>query len=109
MSKGGCEPLIYAAFRSAGLVPDTRFEVREMGTILAMIGEGLGVSVVPELALPETAGDLSRIRTLPLDPPVRRRLALAVRSLESASPAAAAFVEQAQCRPFDRGMVSLHG
>ena len=40
MSEGGCEPLISSAFRSAGREPDTRFEVRDMGTILAMIGEG---------------------------------------------------------------------
>lgn len=109
MSKGGCEPLISAAFRSAGVAPDVRFRVREMGTILAMIGEGLGVSVVPELALPQAREDLPLVRALPLDPPVHRRLALAVRSLESASPAAVAFVEQARSLPSDRGTVSLHG
>ena len=109
MSKGGCEPLISAAFRSAGCVPDVRFEVRETGTILAMVGEGLGVSVVPELALPEPARDLRRVRALPLDPPVRRRMALAVRSLDSASPAAAAFVEQARSLPVDHGVASVRG
>jgi DNA-binding transcriptional LysR family regulator len=107
MSKGGCEPLISAAFRQAGLVPDVRFEVRETGTILAMVGEGLGVSVLPELALPGTTDGLRGTRALSLDPPVRRRLALAVRSLESASPAAAAFVEQARSLPVDRGVASL--
>ena len=109
MSKGGCGPLILAAFRSAGRAPDVRFEVRETGTILAMVGEGLGVSVVPELALPEASRDLRRVRALPLDPPVRRRLALAVRSLESASPAAAAFVEQARSLPVDLGLASPGG
>ncbi|MDP9478452.1 MAG: LysR family transcriptional regulator [Actinomycetota bacterium] len=95
MSKGGCEPLISSAFRSAGREPDTRFEVRDMGTILAMVGEGLGVTIVPELALPRQPGMLTGLRTVPLDPPVQRHLALAVRSLEAASPAATAFVQLA--------------
>lgn len=63
-----------------------------MDTILAMVGEGLGVTVVPELALPRRSEGLEDLRTVPLDPPVRRRLALAMRSLDTASPAATAFV-----------------
>jgi DNA-binding transcriptional LysR family regulator len=98
MSTGGCEPLISAAFRSAGFAPDTRFEVKDVGTILAMVGEGLGVTVVPELALPQDPETLRGVCALPLDPPVRRRLALAVRSLATASPAALAFIEQARQR-----------
>ena len=92
MSKGGCEPLIFSAFRLAGCEPNTRFEVRDMGAILAMVGEGLGVTVVPELALPRRSEGLEDLCTVPLDPPVRRRLALATRSLDTASPAATAFV-----------------
>lgn len=102
MSTGGCEPLILAAFRSAGCVPQTRFEVKEVGTILAMVGERLGITIVPELALPHDLESLPGVCALPLDPPVRRRLALAVRSFATASPAAAAFVEQAKHQQ-DRG------
>lgn len=96
MSKGGCEPLISSAFRSAGCEPSTRFEVRDMGAILAMVGEGLGVTIVPELALPRHPEDLADLRTVPLDPPVRRRLALATRSLDTSPPAANAFFQLAQ-------------
>jgi DNA-binding transcriptional LysR family regulator len=99
MSKGGCEPLISSAFLSVGSRPNIRFEVRDMGAILAMVGEGLGVTIVPELALPHHPEGLAGLRTVPLDPPVRRRLALASRSLESASPAATAFVQLAQQPP----------
>lgn len=53
MSNGGCESVISAAFHARGRVPDTRFTVRDMGTILAMATEGLGVTVIPELALPQ--------------------------------------------------------
>ncbi len=101
MSMGGCEPLITAVFRAAGVVPDIRFEVRDVGTILAMVGEGLGVTIVPELALPQNLDSLSSVRALALNPPVRRRLALAVRSLATASPATMAFIEQAQRRTQD--------
>ncbi|MDP9457195.1 MAG: LysR family transcriptional regulator [Actinobacteria bacterium] len=101
MSKGGCEPLISSAFRSAGHEPAVRFEVRDMGTILAMVGEGLGVTVAPELALPQHPAMLEGLRTVPLRPSVRRHLALAVRSLETASPAAAAFVQMALESPRD--------
>ncbi len=102
MSKGGCEPLISSAFHSAGCEANTRFEVRDMGAILAMVGEGLGLTVVPELALPHHPESLAGLRTMPLDPPVRRRLALAARSFETASPAATAFVRLAEELSRDR-------
>lgn len=107
MSKGGCEPLISSAFRSAGCQPNIRFEVRDMGTILAMVGEGLGITVVPELALPLHPESLTELRTVSLEPPVRRHLALAVRSLEIASPAATAFVRLAEELSRDRPEVLL--
>ena len=106
MSKGGCEPLISSAFRSAGCEPNIRFEVRDMGAILAMVGEGLGVTVVPELALPRHPESLADLRTVPLDPPVRRHLALAARSFGTAS-SAAAFVRLAGELSRDRPEASL--
>lgn len=108
MSKGGCEPLISSAFRSAGCRPSTRFEVQDMSTILAMVSEGLGVTVVPELALPRHPESLEDLRTVPLDPPVQRCLALATRSLDTASPAATAFVNLAR-RPSEERIEALLG
>lgn len=93
MSRGGCEPLIRSIFRSSGLTPDVRFDVRDMETILALVAEGLGVSLAPKLALPHS---LKGVRAIPLHPSVRRKLALAVHSLETVSPATIAFMEQAQ-------------
>lgn len=78
-----------------------------MGTILAMVGEGLGITVVPELALPLHPESLTELRTVSLEPPVRRHLALAVRSLEIASPAATAFVRLAEELSRDRPEVLL--
>jgi DNA-binding transcriptional LysR family regulator len=89
MSKGGCEPLIRELFRAAGLEPRVQQEVRDMATILGMVQEGLGVTVVPALALPSRA---PRLRALALVPRARRRLGLAVPALAAAPPAAAALV-----------------
>jgi DNA-binding transcriptional LysR family regulator len=92
MSKGGCEPLIRDLFRAAGLEPRVRQEVRDMATILGMVQEGLGVTVVPALALPPRA---ARLRALALEPRARRRLGLAMPALAQAPPAAAAFARAA--------------
>lgn len=109
MSQGGCEPLISSAFRSAGCEPNTRYEVRDMGAILAMVGEGLGVTIVPELALPRYPETLPDLCTVPLDPAVRRCLALAARAFGTASPAAAAFVGLAEELSQDRTEEALLG
>lgn len=90
LSTGGCEPIIAAAARSAGASLNVAFEAREIATVLAMVEGGLGVSVVPTLALPAEPGGLA---VRPLDPPVPRLLGLAVRTLAGASPAARAFLE----------------
>jgi DNA-binding transcriptional LysR family regulator len=90
LSTGGCEPIIAAAARGAGASLNVAFEAREVATVLAMVEAGLGVSVVPTLALPAEPDGLA---VRPLDPPVPRLLGLAVRSLADASPAARAFLE----------------
>ena len=76
------------------------FEVHEVSTILAMVAEGLGVSVVPELsalAIPP------RVALRPLFPPVERRLGLAVPSLAEAPPGVLALlaVAESRCQQLD--------
>ncbi|HEX4212770.1 MAG TPA: LysR family transcriptional regulator [Candidatus Dormibacteraeota bacterium] len=100
LSTGGCEPIITAAARAAGVRLRPSYEAREVATILAMVTAGLGVSIVPTLALPPfPEGAVAR----PLDPKVRRSLALAARSLTDLSPAARAFLEAAAEAPPSRG------
>ncbi|MHB1611467.1 MAG: hypothetical protein ACYCT0_07235, partial [Sulfobacillus sp.] len=38
---------------SCSLVPNIRFEVADTTTILNMVKEGLGITVVPQLSLPD--------------------------------------------------------
>ena len=94
MSTGGCEPLITTACRAAGVAPQTQFAVREMHTILTMGQEGLGVTIVPELALRSM---LHAVCIRALAPPVQREIGIVVRSRAHTSPAVQAFVDYAQC------------
>lgn len=53
MSSGGCKPIILDLFSQANCSPSVKFEVRDMGTILNMVQEGLGVTIIPDMALPD--------------------------------------------------------
>jgi DNA-binding transcriptional LysR family regulator len=86
---GGCGPLIMAAAREAGAHLRVAFEAREQAAILAMVAEGLGVSIVPTLGLPPDTGSVA---VRPLEPRTPRTLVLG--HLPDASPAARAFLDQ---------------
>lgn len=93
MSKAGCKPLIKAMFRKAKIIPKTQFEVIDLRTIFAMVQEGMGVTIVPEMALPF---DRSGLHVMSLNLKQFRHLALAVPSLETATPAVAEFLNEAK-------------
>ncbi|MEC3919169.1 LysR family transcriptional regulator [Nocardia sp. CDC160] len=74
MSTGGCEPLITALARAAGVSLKCHYRVRDINSILAMVAEGLGVSIVPELSLP---AHRVGVHAIPLDPVAERTIQLA--------------------------------
>ena len=78
------------ALKAARIRPEVRFTTKDDYAILAMVAQGLGVSVVPELLLEGTSQDIA-IR--PLDPPASRALALAIPAGEKAGPATRRFAE----------------
>jgi len=92
MSTSGCEPQILGLFHARRCRPQIGYEVRETGTIFAMVRERLGVSIVPSLALPDA---LDGVRVVPIAPQTARRLALAMPCVPAAAPAVAAFVREA--------------
>jgi DNA-binding transcriptional LysR family regulator len=57
-----------------------------------MVRDGLGLSIVPELAFPEK---VPGIKLVPLRPVVRREIVVAIRDDQSTSPAAKAFLARA--------------
>jgi DNA-binding transcriptional LysR family regulator len=88
LSGGGCETMIEELLAAAGSAPDIRFMVRDNATLAAMVREGLGLTIMPELALPDDRVGLAVIR---LDPALRRTL-WCVHRPGMVGPAAAAFL-----------------
>lgn len=100
MPSESCERLARRIFAQAKAIPDVRFEVRDQATLLMMVKEGLGVSLLPALAIPERA---EGIRTVPLSVSAWRDLALGVRVGGARSPALAAFLREAEQWASDNG------
>lgn len=91
MSKGGCEPLIRQLFRTARVAPRVMLEVREMTTLLSLVKEGLGLTIVPQLALPSS---LAGVELVGLDPPAHRRVGLILNPDHPSTPAMKTFAEE---------------
>jgi DNA-binding transcriptional LysR family regulator len=92
MPRTGCElPEIFYQKRGKHS-PSIRYQASEGATILAMVREGLGVTIMPRKMLPDK---LEGITVIPFDPPRPLQIGLAVRSMDHASPAARLFVQTA--------------
>jgi DNA-binding transcriptional LysR family regulator len=74
-------------FRRAGLEPTVRSNCRDYGVIIALVEAGLGAAVLPGLAFRER--DV-RATVAPLDPPLHRRVMVALKPERRAHPAVAA-------------------
>ena len=68
------------------------YQAIECTTILAMVREGLGITILPRRMLPD---ELEGVKAIPLEPPHLVPIGLAVTSTESASLAATLFVQSA--------------
>ena len=77
-------------FESCGITPHVRFTTWDEQTILSMVERGLGVSILPALALKRCAW---RVAARRLDVPAYRNLGVALRSRKTASLAVKSFLE----------------
>ena len=93
LSFGTSEPLLRAAYARHQLTPRVRFEVQDLGTLISMVREGLGLSIVPRIAFPAA---LPGVTLVPVTPRIHRELGLAIRDPEHAAPALRAFVRSAE-------------
>jgi len=92
-SSSAFRPLIDSTLRSQSIeLGDTRFEVGYMGTAVALVEAGLGISILPERAAALIKQRRARFRRLTA-PVVSRPMTLVTRAGRSLSPAASAFVE----------------
>lgn len=74
LATGGCHVHARSLMDAANLtLTDVRIEVRDWVSAIALVREGIGVSLVPESTLPENQKGL---RTVQLDPPLYRRFGL---------------------------------
>ncbi|WP_136069374.1 LysR family transcriptional regulator [Modicisalibacter radicis] len=96
LATGGCRTHARSLARQQGLaLMDVRVEVRDWASAFALVREGLGIALVPELHLP-TPGEARRgLRVLELSPVIPRELALAVSPHSAGSPLVSAFVDLA--------------
>ncbi|WP_441250129.1 LysR family transcriptional regulator [Kitasatospora sp. McL0602] len=94
MPVGAIEPILRTVFRTVGREPVVSYRVHDVNALLAMVAEGHGVTVVPELALPAVTPD--SLRVIPFGPRVYRHLGIGIRTVARNSPTVAAFVTAAQ-------------
>jgi DNA-binding transcriptional LysR family regulator len=92
LSAAGCEPAIRALHEQHRVPLDPASRVTAMSTLLTMVHEGLGVSIIPALSL---GAQQPGITALPLRPRAPRTLLLGTRDRD-VSPAAAAFLSLAR-------------
>ncbi|WP_371619170.1 LysR substrate-binding domain-containing protein [Streptomyces sp. NBC_00454] len=82
-----CHAMTVRACQAAGFAPRIRHRVDDFATVLALVGAGQGVAVVPQLGIAGHAGPAVGLTRLLME----RRTKLAFRSGAGAHPAVAAF------------------
>lgn len=90
LSRYSTERLIHAAYAREGLAPAIRFELQDLGTLVSMVREGLGISIVPRVAFPTSPPGVTLVSVFPR---IRRQLGHAVSPAHRSSPASEAFIE----------------
>lgn len=78
------------ALEAAGVKPNVRFYTKDDYAILAMVEQGLGMSIMPELLL---RGRQDRLLTLPLVPEAKRTIGIAIAAGDKAGPAVRKFAD----------------
>ena len=93
MPKLGCDFIDLLGHQPSGDGPHIQYKASDSTTILAMIREGLGVTLLPRMMLPEK---LEGVHALALNPPHPLKFGLAVKAQATASPTAKLFIQVAQ-------------
>ncbi|MFK4301635.1 DNA-binding transcriptional LysR family regulator [Paenibacillus sp. RC254] len=85
MPASGCDTDVRRIFSQHKLAPKIKYELEDDHAIMAMVQNGLGVSILPEMILVQNPYELC-IR--PLDGPYSRSIGIAAASLKNMAPAA---------------------
>jgi DNA-binding transcriptional LysR family regulator len=84
MSTSGCEPAIRRLFKKAKIDPSIAFRVRDPAALTNLVAQGLGVTIMPRLAIP--AGTRSVV-CLPIEPRQARRIVALTQKSHNKMPA----------------------
>ena len=84
MSTSGCEPTVRRLFKEAKIDPPIAFRVRDPAALTNLVGQGLGVTIMPRLAIP--TGTRS-VACLPIEPHKTRRIVALTRKGPNKMPA----------------------
>ncbi|XNN69245.1 LysR family transcriptional regulator [Bacillus pumilus] len=90
MPKAGCDLIIKKLLKERGVKPHVLFEIGDNNTLISMVQEGLGVTIIPTLILPL---QMSHTKVIPLETSVYREINLAFKSFKVASPSAKRWIE----------------
>ncbi|NYE59800.1 DNA-binding transcriptional LysR family regulator [Duganella sp. 1224] len=92
LATGGCDVHAQRLAQQAGVtLADIRVTVRDLASAAVLVREGLGVSVIPESALPQ---DQRGLRMMQLQPRLYREFGLVCSRAGRASPAVQAFLRE---------------
>lgn len=78
-------------FQENSIVPDVKFSSTDDYTIISMVEQGLGISILPKMVL--QGYKHCNIQSIPLEPCYNRQLGIVLPSIKNASPATRKFVE----------------
>ncbi|MFJ3792526.1 LysR substrate-binding domain-containing protein [Kitasatospora sp. NPDC090091] len=95
LSEGGCERHIRESYRRAGARFAPRHRIRDLNTLIGMVHAGVGVSVMPALALTMLPADCVLV---PIRPAVHRTLTLTGPATRPWSPAVTGLLAAVRCR-----------
>ncbi|HMM19780.1 MAG TPA: LysR family transcriptional regulator [Selenomonadales bacterium] len=104
MAKWGGDEDIRRTLHENHVTPKIRYEVAENEAILAMVGNGLGISILPEMVISRT--DQS-IRAVALERAHYRTIGIAVHSRKNLSPAAGKFINCARSWLSDQNLLDF--
>lgn len=90
MPKWGSNDDVRRLLHENNIKPQVRYEVAEDQAIIAMVQNGLGISIMPEMVLRHKAQSVCIVS---LEKPAYRTLGVALNSAKNASPAAAKFLD----------------
>lgn len=92
MSRYSSERLIRDAYATFKVSPNIRFEVHDLGTLVSLVREGLGISIVPRISFPSVPDGVA---LLPLRPALKRELGFVIPSHGRRSTELQAFIKKA--------------